>query len=214
MTGKHITLRRSAGRPTREQAALIDDQILAAAQALFCRDGFSDVSMNQIAERIGASKLTLYRRFASKEGLLGAVVDRNIASLRVLMGEALHGRASAMAALQEAVRRMFDFLTTPENLAFGLIIRVEAARLPSIRERCAEWISIMEEPLVILIARCQEDGTITRRVDALVLADILSDLIDGVAERLRNHSVGHEVIDLTASFGTRWEAFLAYAIDR
>lgn len=209
-----MTSRRSAGRPTREQAAIINDQILAAARDLFCRNGFSDASMNQIAERIGASKLTLYRRFESKEGLLVAVIDRSIASLRAVMGEALHGTASPMDALHEAALRLFEFLTEHNNLALSQIIRVEAARLPSIQERCVDWISIMEEPLVVLIARCQEDGVITHRISASALADILSDLIEGIAERLRNLSIRRDAADLPALFATRWEAFLAYAIVR
>ncbi|RLK57597.1 hypothetical protein BCL79_2005 [Stenotrophomonas rhizophila] len=69
----------------------------------------------------------------------------------------------------------------------------------------------MEEPLVVLIARCQADGVITRSSSAEVLSETLSDLIDGVAERLRNESILREDADLPALFRRRWEALLAYA---
>lgn len=43
--------------------------ILAAAGAVFRETGFSGASMAAVAERLGASKATLYRYFASKEDL-------------------------------------------------------------------------------------------------------------------------------------------------
>ena len=209
-----MTKKRSVGRPTREQAAAIDDEILAAARDVFCRDGFSDASMSEIAERIGASKLTLYRRFESKMGLLVAVIDRNIASLRAVMDETTVTQASASDALQQTAIRLFNFLTERDNLAFGLVIRAESARSPLLRERCANWISIMEAPLILLIIRSQEEGAITRHVNAATLASILSDLIDGVAERLRNESSKLGSTDLQETFETRWKVFLAFAATR
>ena len=60
-------------------------KLLRAATELFYRDGTS-VGVNELAERAGVSKLSLYRHFGSKEGLLEAVLrqrsDRVVAWLR------------------------------------------------------------------------------------------------------------------------------------
>ena len=48
--------------------------VLEAAQQLFSEQGFDGVSMDQIAQTAGVSKLTLYSHFGDKDGLLSAVV--------------------------------------------------------------------------------------------------------------------------------------------
>lgn len=48
--------------------------ILDAAMQLFSEQGFDGVSMDQIAQTAGVSKLTVYSHFGDKDGLLSAVV--------------------------------------------------------------------------------------------------------------------------------------------
>lgn len=48
--------------------------VLEAAQALFAEQGFDGVSIDQIAQKAGVSKLTVYSHFGDKDGLLSAVV--------------------------------------------------------------------------------------------------------------------------------------------
>lgn len=50
------------------------DAILAAARQVFEEYGFENSSMTQIAERLGSSKATLYRYFATKEALFMELV--------------------------------------------------------------------------------------------------------------------------------------------
>jgi TetR/AcrR family transcriptional regulator, mexJK operon transcriptional repressor len=50
-------------------------EIVATAQDLFFREGYSGTSMSQIAAAVGGSKATLYNHFQSKEELLLAVVQ-------------------------------------------------------------------------------------------------------------------------------------------
>jgi AcrR family transcriptional regulator len=53
-------------------------RILHEAQALFFRFGFSQVTMDETAERLGMSKKTLYRFFPSKEDLLQEVTRAHL----------------------------------------------------------------------------------------------------------------------------------------
>ena len=52
------------------------EAILAAAKEVFQEVGFDRASMDQIAARIGSSKATLYRYFATKEALFQEFVSR------------------------------------------------------------------------------------------------------------------------------------------
>ena len=50
------------------------DAILEAAKRLFAGDGYTGVSMDQIAAEAGVSKLTVYSHFGDKEALFAAAV--------------------------------------------------------------------------------------------------------------------------------------------
>lgn len=63
------------------------DQILDAGEELFFIRGINDTSMEQIAEAVPVSKMTIYKYFQSKEGLLEAIIDR---LLQVTHGDFKH----------------------------------------------------------------------------------------------------------------------------
>lgn len=52
------------------------DDILRAAEAVFVGEGYTNASMDRIAERAGASKRTVYNYFPSKEHLFHAVLSQ------------------------------------------------------------------------------------------------------------------------------------------
>ena len=51
-------------------------KILDAAYALFWRQGFARVSMDEVAARAGVTKRTLYQHFRSKDDLMAAALSR------------------------------------------------------------------------------------------------------------------------------------------
>lgn len=61
--------RRVRGEETRER-------VVAAALALFARQGYAATSMSQIAGAAGVRSQSIYHAFGSKEGLLAAAMDR------------------------------------------------------------------------------------------------------------------------------------------
>ena len=58
------------------------ERILLAARDLFCRDGIHATGIDRILQEAGASKMTLYSRFGSKEALLREVLVLEGASWR------------------------------------------------------------------------------------------------------------------------------------
>jgi AcrR family transcriptional regulator len=62
---------KAAGRPRDPQA---DEAILRAALELFAERGVDGTSIEQIAKRAGVARLTVYRRWSSKEELLAQAI--------------------------------------------------------------------------------------------------------------------------------------------
>lgn len=63
--------KRGRGRPRREGA---DEEILAVARTMLAERGYSDLSVDEIAERAGVAKTTVYRRWPSKGTLVAAAI--------------------------------------------------------------------------------------------------------------------------------------------
>lgn len=64
-----------AQQPAKLRRELKREAILAAAKQLFFAEGYANVSMHRVVERVGGSKATLYSHFPSKEALLLAIVQ-------------------------------------------------------------------------------------------------------------------------------------------
>jgi TetR/AcrR family transcriptional repressor of mexJK operon len=69
---KRAAPRRSRGRPVN---AMRREEILDVAGKLFLERGYQRTTIDELAKRLGMSKLTLYSRFADKEALFSAVIE-------------------------------------------------------------------------------------------------------------------------------------------
>jgi TetR/AcrR family transcriptional regulator, mexJK operon transcriptional repressor len=79
-----LATRPSASRKDEDKG----NQILEAAGSLFLSEGFSAVSMAQIASEAGVSKQTVYSHYGSKEALLSAAINKKCADYEVAIQEA------------------------------------------------------------------------------------------------------------------------------
>jgi AcrR family transcriptional regulator len=64
--------KRGRGRPRREGA---DSEILSVVRTLLDERGFRALSVDEVAERAGVAKTTVYRRWPSKGALVAAALD-------------------------------------------------------------------------------------------------------------------------------------------
>jgi AcrR family transcriptional regulator len=109
---------RSAGLHTRAGNAMTRtrDGLLDGALLAIERDGLRGLTMSAVAERAGSAKATLYNHFRTKDDLLRALLDREVARI-VEDATAVAGREGKRAGLayaasavggHPAVRRIAD----------------------------------------------------------------------------------------------------------
>jgi AcrR family transcriptional regulator len=65
---------RRRGRPKVVDDFVVADRIVESARDIFLRAGYDDTTMDMVARHAGVSKRTVYRLFAGKQALFGAVV--------------------------------------------------------------------------------------------------------------------------------------------
>ncbi|MFV0624871.1 TetR/AcrR family transcriptional regulator [Sphingomonas sp. ac-8] len=202
--------RRGAGRPTREEAAAINDRVLEGARAAFCRQGISGASMDEIAIAVGVTKHTIYRRYPSKAALLEAVVERDLSRFEDEMrsnaeAECDGGTASdPVAALKQATQRFFQCCITPEDVAFLSFLQAEGAFSEDMRRKLLEWERVANAPLRERIEDAQAAGCL-RDGDPARICEVLVDLIDGGARRSGCTECESEAS--RAQFDDRWDIF-------
>ncbi|MBV8537960.1 MAG: TetR/AcrR family transcriptional regulator [Alphaproteobacteria bacterium] len=125
--------KRRGGRPSREAAARLGEQILDVATELFLANGYGATSVEDVARAARISKRTFYHRYADKRELFGAVITRIVERLRPADADALfadHGPLDA--ALLRLARVILRAALSPQAVALYRVIVAEAARFPDI----------------------------------------------------------------------------------
>jgi AcrR family transcriptional regulator len=94
-----------SARTRDEKKALQRRHILEAAREVFFRDGFVEANLDEVAQRAGVAKGTLYRYFENKGDLYVAVLSQNGALFEQRMRDAVSGGADPA----DAIRRLGRF---------------------------------------------------------------------------------------------------------
>ena len=127
MTSSPAPLRPSSAR---KRAAILD-----AAETAFLRDGFANANMDELAERAGVSKQTIYSHFGSKESLFIEMVTHKTgdASTRVHLDVPDPADAEDLPAyLQRYALRELDVVLDPRLISLRRLVIGEASRFPDL----------------------------------------------------------------------------------
>ena len=108
MPPKDRTKLRAKPRQERSQASL--DAILTAAEQVIVDEGFARATTNRIAARAGVNVALVYRYFAGKEAIVGALVERAAATTYEAIRTALatHATAPMPLALRSLIETSVD----------------------------------------------------------------------------------------------------------
>ncbi len=86
-----------------------EEQILDAAARLFAQRGFERANTQELADRLGVGKGTIYRYFSSKRDLFLAAVDRGMRRLRAYVDAAMEGIEDPFQRVAAATRAYLEF---------------------------------------------------------------------------------------------------------
>lgn len=141
--------------------------MLDAARAAFTADG-PDVPLDEIARRAGVGAGTVHRHFPTKAALVDAVLATSVTELVE--------RAEALAAADDAVESLFDFLD--ELVASGAAAHDLADRLrPSAGDLDAALsgpVAALDAALAVLLTRAQRAGGVRADVDTAALTAVVA----------------------------------------
>ncbi|MDB4974610.1 MAG: TetR family transcriptional regulator [Myxococcaceae bacterium] len=115
--------------PTQDRALASVDAILDAAELVLAEHGYARTTTNGIAARAGVNVALLYRYFAGKEAIVGALIERHADTTYAAVRSALEGQPGA--TLPSAVRALLEALVvTPGEPALhrALVEQIDATK--------------------------------------------------------------------------------------
>ncbi len=138
-------------------------QILDAARELFVRDGYENVSMRKIADKIEYAPGTIYHYFQDKDEILDCLCEETFVKLHNEKLAVVHAMpGDSLDALKKGLETYIRFgLSHPEHYIVTFILRAGPYEQPRPREtRKAKAGQECFNGLRNAVRRCIEDGKI------------------------------------------------------
>lgn len=101
-------------------------RLLAVATEVLGEHGFGSTTVDDIAERAGVAKGTVYYHFESKVGLVEVLINEGLQPLADRMRDVVAGSVSARAALEALTRAELEFIR--DNRQFAKLVVTELWR--------------------------------------------------------------------------------------
>jgi len=151
-----------AERKAREKQEL-KQQILDAARELFAREGYENVSMRKIGEKIEYSPATIYTYFKHKDEILDCLCEETFLKLHTHKLAALHEmKGDVLEALEKGMETYIRFgLDHPEDYIVTFILKAAPYEKPGHHEtRKAKTGQQCFNDMRNIVRRCMEEGKI------------------------------------------------------
>jgi AcrR family transcriptional regulator len=131
MEEKTPTPRPKGGRPTAADAVRLEATILDRATTCFLRDGYAATSIESIARLCSVAKRTIYARWAGKQALFMAVLQRLMAKWLAMSGSWTESDDLEQNLVQ-AADRIMTIALSPEAIALHRLLIAESLRFPEL----------------------------------------------------------------------------------
>lgn len=169
-----------------DSAAERRDQILSAAMNCFARTGFHQTSMQDISAAAGISVGLIYRYFASKEAVIGAIAEQHKLELQALLE-----RARSAPTLLDSLEILLTAHCCEDapkmHAVFVVDLFAEAGRNPGIAKLVRDVLDTGMAGVTEVIARAPEmrnaphnlkPGEVTELIFATARGSMMRDVLE------------------------------------
>jgi TetR/AcrR family transcriptional repressor of mexJK operon len=161
----------------------LKERLLKAATEVFLEKGFVATSVDEIASRAKASKLSFYNHFGNKEKLFEAMVTRLNLTMFKGFVEALEADVPMEQALYFFVKQLAEMLYTDQAIKLVRVLHAEAARFPELADIFDRAGPQRAHALLAVYFEQQIRKGLLRKVDPFTAADHLIHMALGEAFR-------------------------------
>jgi AcrR family transcriptional regulator len=132
--------------------------------------GYYEMSMDEIAARVGIAKGTLYLHFAKKEDLVFALLEREIDRLPQMLALAQEQGTSAQSKLELLVHAMYEKLVeSPNKLLYAIFNAPDIQHL--LKQKHEQLLGEVRNTITQWLAEGQDHGEFDPTIPIEVLLD-------------------------------------------
>jgi AcrR family transcriptional regulator len=199
--------RRGPGRPPDDSAGELRALYLQTALATFLEKGYDGASIEEIARRAGASKMTLYRLYECKQGLFCRVVDLAIARACRSLQIEFEQFDSVREGLRDLIRQLYVTFTDETWLSVSRLVIAEKKRFPALARQLVSRERELMGPVERFLEQARERGVLViadARAAAYQLAALASGGVRFLIHEPRRSRVAYQAwIDAIYEFAWR-----------
>lgn len=107
--------------------------ILNSAQELFFNKGFDETSLEMIINKAGGSRRSIYNEFGDKQGLLMAVIQRQV-TVQTEIFTTIDRNLAAKAALNKVCFEFVKGMLSPELMSLFRLVVQQVVKFPQLGE--------------------------------------------------------------------------------
>jgi AcrR family transcriptional regulator len=189
-----ISQKRTRGRPS---IPFLRETILRHASALFAKNDFARVSVDEVAARSGVGKGSVYRQFGSKEALYATVVIDGFKHLQSEIRGALSGRTSTRGQIETVVRHTLMYFWTRRH--FFSLLRDPTALPASLERSYLKQRQELSKMISAILIEGMESGSLRAGLDTRIVAESLLGMLRGINRYCREYATPETAADAVLS---------------
>lgn len=155
--------------------ATTPEAVLLAAAEVFHEKGYASATLDDIAERAGISKPTVYRYAESKQWLLDQIVETVSAGMKARSAEVI-GNSYGIQRLRRIIQVTFDTSIASREFHFVAILQYGAAS-PKVARRFNKWRRDINRRMADTLQQCVDEGSLDLPGDIRSYAMLLQAMI-------------------------------------
>ncbi len=170
------------------------ERVLAVASELFAAGDFQSVCMDDIAQRSGVGKGTLYNLFASKEDLYFSIIRSRLGELLDLLERSYEERHDTLKNLRSLILHLHKFMSKHPHF-YLLWKREENSLARSDRLGIAALYARIEAQVRRILKRGAEEGVMRPGLDHGLVARLALAMVDVLRKSPQNVYLREGAID-------------------
>jgi AcrR family transcriptional regulator len=174
-------------RRQREREQRYED-ILGAAKSIFFSKGFTETTMDDIANEAELSKGTLYLYFKNKEDLAHAIMYESFKILKEKIESALRAGGSGMEKIRRIVSIIPEYYTDhadyfefARNIDYKITSQAEESNMAA---QCMRIIDEIIDMLIGVLQDGKEDGTVRGDIEPEKMAILCANIVTSFMKQL------------------------------
>ncbi|MFC2947022.1 TetR/AcrR family transcriptional regulator [Virgibacillus sediminis] len=178
--------------------------ILEVTEAIIKEKGYYDMSMDEIASRVGITKVTLYRHFKSKEDLIFHLLFGDLPSFLQNLEKEISTDLPLIEQIESFIyRSLLNFLRKNSSLSLSFLSSL--GELPIFLKSKQKELQQVEDTIadyfIPLLKEGQSEGIIDSAVPPSVLLGTFSGIVSSVSfQQIKDNDLSEQEL---AEIGTR-----------